>query len=56
MAEAEAAKAARANVVQAKQGQVKARKDEVAGLRVTLKNLQQSNQRAPASPAGHALL
>lgn len=43
-------------MVQAKQGQVKARKDEVAGLRVTLRNLQQGNQRAPASPAAHALL
>ena len=56
VAEAEAAKAARANVVQAKQGQVRARKDEVAGLRATLKNLQQGNQRAPASPTAQAPL
>ena len=56
VAEAEAAKAARADVVQAKQGQVRARKDEVTDLRVTLKNLQQGNQRAPASPAALARL
>lgn len=53
--EAEAVKAAHADVVQAKQGRVKALKEEVAKLRFTLRNLQ-SSQRAPASAAAHVLL
>ena len=53
--EAEAVKAARADVVLAKQGQMKAISDEVARLRSTLRHLQTS-QRTPALAAAHVLL